>query len=36
MNKVGLRKGGWTANEDAVLKQCIQTYGEGNWHLRFE
>nr|AOW41206.1 R2R3 Myb transcription factor [Clarkia gracilis subsp. albicaulis] len=33
MNKVGLRKGGWTANEDALLKQCIQTYGEGNWHL---
>nr|QTE76105.1 R2R3 MYB transcription factor [Clarkia amoena subsp. huntiana] len=28
-----LRKGAWNAEEDALLKQCIQTYGEGKWHL---
>nr|QPF47167.1 R2R3 MYB transcription factor [Clarkia gracilis subsp. sonomensis] len=31
--KEGLRKGAWSAEEDALLKQCIQIYGEGKWHL---
>nr|QTE76108.1 R2R3 MYB transcription factor [Clarkia lassenensis] len=29
----GLRKGAWSEEEDALLRQCIQTYGEGKWHL---
>ncbi|EOA34680.1 hypothetical protein CARUB_v10022245mg [Capsella rubella] len=28
----GLTKGAWTAEEDALLKQCIDKYGEGKWH----
>ncbi|XP_019082922.1 PREDICTED: transcription factor MYB114-like isoform X2 [Camelina sativa] len=28
----GLRKGVWTAEEDSLLKQCIDKYGEGKWH----
>ncbi|CAE5963119.1 unnamed protein product [Arabidopsis arenosa] len=28
----GLRKGAWTAEEDSLLKQCIDKYGEGKWH----
>ncbi|KAI7752376.1 hypothetical protein M8C21_033553 [Ambrosia artemisiifolia] len=28
-----LRKGAWTAEEDMLLKNYIQKYGEGKWHL---
>ncbi|KAJ0651692.1 putative transcription factor MYB-HB-like family [Helianthus annuus] len=27
------RKGAWTAQEDMLLKNYIQKYGEGKWHL---
>nr|WJZ68982.1 MYBSG6-4 [Gorteria diffusa] len=30
---VQLRKGAWTAEEDKLLKNCIEKYGEGKWHL---
>ena len=29
----GVRKGAWSEEEDILLKQCIQKYGEGKWHL---
>ncbi|KAK4416411.1 Transcription factor [Sesamum alatum] len=29
---VGLRKGAWTKEEDILLTQCIEKYGEGKWH----
>ncbi|KAL9158395.1 hypothetical protein ABFS82_08G065400 [Erythranthe guttata] len=29
----GVRKGAWTKEEDQMLKKCVQTYGEGKWHL---
>ncbi|KAK4744483.1 hypothetical protein SAY87_010795 [Trapa incisa] len=29
---VGVRKGAWTEEEDAILRNCIEKYGEGNWH----
>ncbi|KAK1439695.1 hypothetical protein QVD17_05515 [Tagetes erecta] len=28
-----LRKGAWTAQEDRRLKNCIEKFGEGKWHL---
>ncbi|KAK1439064.1 hypothetical protein QVD17_04879 [Tagetes erecta] len=28
-----LRKGAWTAQEDTRLKNCIEKFGEGKWHL---
>ncbi|KAI3665592.1 hypothetical protein L6452_44219 [Arctium lappa] len=28
-----LRKGAWTAEEDTLLRNCIDKYGEGKWHL---
>lgn len=28
-----LRKGAWTAEEDSLLRQCIDRYGEGKWNL---
>ncbi|KAF8378619.1 hypothetical protein HHK36_029966, partial [Tetracentron sinense] len=28
----GVRKGSWTAEEDLLLRQCIEKYGEGKWH----
>jgi hypothetical protein len=28
-----LRKGAWTKLEDDLLKDCIQRYGVGKWHL---
>ncbi|KAK6928933.1 SANT/Myb domain [Dillenia turbinata] len=31
--KFGVRKGSWTAEEDFLLKKCIEEYGEGKWHL---
>ncbi|KAL4568847.1 hypothetical protein LXL04_024464 [Taraxacum kok-saghyz] len=30
---LGLRKGAWTADEDILLKNYIEKYGEGKWHL---
>ncbi|KAL0731174.1 hypothetical protein Bca4012_027268 [Brassica carinata] len=27
-----LRKGAWAAEEDTLLRQCIDKYGEGKWH----
>ncbi|GMH04363.1 hypothetical protein Nepgr_006202 [Nepenthes gracilis] len=30
--RVGVRKGLWTKEEDLLLRQCIEKYGEGNWH----
>ncbi|XP_010415012.1 PREDICTED: transcription factor MYB114-like [Camelina sativa] len=27
-----LRKGAWTAEEDSLLRQCINKFGEGKWH----
>ncbi|KAL0461937.1 UNVERIFIED_CONTAM: Transcription factor [Sesamum latifolium] len=29
----GVRKGTWTPEEDALLKKCIEDYGEEKWHL---
>ncbi|KAK1258406.1 Transcription factor MYB12 [Acorus gramineus] len=31
--KVGLHRGPWTAKEDELLVQYIQSHGEGNWKL---
>uniref|UniRef100_A0A2N9GWF7 Uncharacterized protein n=1 Tax=Fagus sylvatica TaxID=28930 RepID=A0A2N9GWF7_FAGSY len=28
----GVRKGAWTAEEDILLRQCVEKYGEGKWH----
>nr|GEV29024.1 transcription factor MYB90-like [Tanacetum cinerariifolium] len=28
-----LRKGAWTAEEDMLLKKCIEMFGDGKWHL---
>ncbi|GFP78838.1 transcription factor myb113 [Phtheirospermum japonicum] len=33
VNPVGVRKGVWTPEEDILLRNCIQNYGEGKWHL---
>nr|XP_043630779.1 transcription factor MYB114-like [Erigeron canadensis] len=30
---LALRNGAWTIQEDTLLKKCIETYGEGKWHL---
>nr|AVV62518.1 R2R3-MYB transcriptional factor 3 [Lactuca sativa]QEI22931.1 R2R3-MYB transcription factor [Lactuca sativa] len=30
---LGLKKGAWSAHEDMLLKNCIEQYGEGKWHL---
>nr|DAD24438.1 TPA_asm: hypothetical protein HUJ06_025902 [Nelumbo nucifera] len=30
---LGLIKGSWTREEDALLRKCIEKYGEGKWHL---
>ncbi|KAL1223180.1 Transcription factor MYB90 [Cardamine amara subsp. amara] len=27
-----LRKGAWAGEEDSLLRQCIDKYGEGKWH----
>ncbi|KAG6389305.1 hypothetical protein SASPL_150773 [Salvia splendens] len=29
----GVRKGMWTPEEDILLRKCIETYGQGKWHL---
>ncbi|KAK9052508.1 hypothetical protein SSX86_029137 [Deinandra increscens subsp. villosa] len=28
-----VRKGAWSAEEDMLLKNCIEKFGEGKWHL---
>ncbi|KAL7599053.1 hypothetical protein Lser_V15G22315 [Lactuca serriola] len=30
---LGLKKGAWSAHEDKLLKDYIEQYGEGKWHL---
>nr|ARD08871.1 MYB6 [Daucus carota]ARD08872.1 MYB6 [Daucus carota] len=32
-NPLKLRKGAWGSDEDALLRKCIEKYGEGKWHL---
>ncbi|KAL9297215.1 hypothetical protein ACSQ67_023111 [Phaseolus vulgaris] len=29
----GVRKGAWSQTEDDLLRECVQLYGEGKWHL---
>jgi len=29
--RMGMRKGPWSAEEDQILISHIQTYGHGNW-----
>ncbi|KAL6277018.1 hypothetical protein ACE6H2_020619 [Prunus campanulata] len=31
-NLLRVRKGGWTREEDELLRQYIQQHGEGKWH----
>ncbi|XP_057972846.1 transcription factor MYB75-like [Malania oleifera] len=33
MGSLGVRKGAWTAEEDLLLRRCVEAYGEGHWHL---
>ena len=28
----GVRKGAWTAEEDILLRQCVEKYGQVKWH----
>ncbi|KAK7853019.1 transcription factor myb113 [Quercus suber] len=35
MGSFGVRKGAWTKEEDILLSQCIEKYGEGRWHRKF-
>jgi hypothetical protein len=28
----GVRKGAWTEEEDILLRQCVENYGEGSWY----
>lgn len=28
-----LRKGAWDSEEDSLLRECIDKYGEAKWHL---
>ncbi|KAK1383115.1 Transcription factor MYB6 [Heracleum sosnowskyi] len=32
-NSLKLRRGAWGSDEDALLRKCIEKYGEGKWHL---
>ncbi|KZV48914.1 r2r3-myb transcription factor [Dorcoceras hygrometricum] len=32
-NSLGVRKGAWCKEEDALLKNCVEQYGEGKWNL---
>ncbi|XP_057784223.1 transcription factor MYB114-like [Salvia miltiorrhiza] len=32
-NSTDVRKGAWTKEEDALLRDCVHKYGEGKWHL---
>ncbi|XP_073154006.1 transcription factor MYB114-like [Henckelia pumila] len=29
----GVKRGAWSKEEDILLKKCVQTYGQGRWHL---
>ncbi|WVZ00731.1 hypothetical protein V8G54_026800, partial [Vigna mungo] len=29
----GVRKGAWSQTEDELLRECVQLYGKGKWHL---
>ncbi|XP_062116628.1 transcription factor WER-like [Humulus lupulus] len=31
--RAAVRKGAWTREEDDLLRDCIDKYGEGKWHL---
>ncbi|XP_057972847.1 transcription factor MYB1-like [Malania oleifera] len=33
MGSLGVRKGAWAAEEDLMLRRCVEVYGEGHWHL---
>ncbi|KAJ9707403.1 hypothetical protein PVL29_002428 [Vitis rotundifolia] len=33
MESLGVRKGGWTREEDILLRKCVEKYGEEKWHL---
>ncbi|KAJ9707405.1 hypothetical protein PVL29_002430 [Vitis rotundifolia] len=33
MESLGVRKGGWTREEDTLLRKCVEKYGEEKWHL---
>ncbi|KZV48910.1 hypothetical protein F511_09698 [Dorcoceras hygrometricum] len=30
---LGVRKGAWSKEEDALLRKCVQQFGVGRWHL---
>nr|ALX36001.1 R2R3-MYB 1 [Paeonia lutea] len=30
---LGLRKGAWTHEEDCLLRNCVEKYGQEQWHL---
>ncbi|CAH1427866.1 unnamed protein product [Lactuca virosa] len=32
-NGLGLKKGAWSEHEDMLLKDYVEQYGEGKWHL---
>ncbi|XP_073274653.1 transcription factor MYB1-like [Primulina huaijiensis] len=32
-NPSGVRRGAWSKEEDGLLKKCVETFGEGRWHL---
>ena len=32
-DKVGLKKGAWSAEEDKILVDYIQQHGHGNWRV---
>ena len=32
MGSFVVRKGAWTEEEDILLRQCIEKFGEGRWH----
>jgi hypothetical protein len=29
---LGVRKGAWTEEEDMLLRQCVEKFGEGKWY----
>ncbi|XP_059451799.1 transcription factor MYB114-like [Corylus avellana] len=31
-NSLGVRKGAWTEEEDMLLRQCVEKFGEGKWY----
>ncbi|KAF4371098.1 hypothetical protein F8388_020825 [Cannabis sativa] len=32
-SSLNVKKGAWSREEDTVLRECIDKYGEGKWHL---